>query len=184
MVSPTLLFLIKGKNITITKDIFNRGLANFIVPLLLYIWWMCESCKAAFHVQRCPFIDKHQLVFRGKISSHEKADIEWSHHSYPKDAGANPLRSMDGCWSSMGTAEWFPISSCSSSLPPMPFRRKARGSLAWVWGEKPGRWRRALITDAQQGPMAVAPAAGHLGASLTSTLSKNKKIRKGKWGHN
>ena len=30
--------------------------------------------------------------------------------------------------------------------------------------------------------MAVAPAAGHLGASLTPTLSKNKKIRKGKMG--
>lgn len=26
--------------------------------------------------------------------------------------------------------------------------------------------------------MAVAPAAGHLGDSLTPTLSKNKKIRK------
>lgn len=61
---------------------------------------------------------------------------------------------------------------------PLPFRRRARGSLAWR------RRRRALITDAQWGPMVVAPAAGHLGASLTPTLSKNKKIRKGKWGHN
>lgn len=61
---------------------------------------------------------------------------------------------------------------------PLPFRRRARGSLAWR------RRRRALITDAQRGPGAVAPAAGHLGASLTPTLSKNKKIRKRKWGHN
>lgn len=50
----------------------------------------------------------------------------------------------------------------------------------------PSLWEEggALITNAQQGPMAVAPAAGHLGASLTPTLGKNKKIRKGKWGHN
>lgn len=65
---------------------------------------------------------------------------------------------------------------------PLPFRRRARGSLPWRRCRR-GR-RRALITDAQRGPMAVAPAAGHLGASLTPTLSKNKKIRKGKWGHN
>lgn len=57
------------------------------------------------------------------------------------------------------------------------FRKGERGPLACDR-------RGALITDAQQGPMAVAPAAGHLGASLTPTLSKNKKIRKGKWGHN
>lgn len=37
-----------------------------------------------------------------------------------KDAAAHPLRRTEGCWSSMGTGEWFPISSCSSSLPPCP----------------------------------------------------------------
>lgn len=37
-----------------------------------------------------------------------------------RDAAAHPLRRTEGRWSSMGTAEWFPISSCSSSLPPCP----------------------------------------------------------------
>lgn len=34
-----------------------------------------------------------------------------------KDAAAHPLRRTEGRRSSMGTAECFPISSCSSSLP-------------------------------------------------------------------
>lgn len=34
-----------------------------------------------------------------------------------KYAAAHPWRRMERCWSSMGTVEWFPISSCSSSLP-------------------------------------------------------------------
>lgn len=63
---------------------------------------------------------------------------------------------------------------------PFTFRRGARERGPLACGRRAG----ALITDAQRGPMAVAPAAGHLGASLTPTLSKNKKIRKGKWGHN
>ncbi len=93
-----------------------------------------------------------------------------------KDAAAHPQRRTEGRWSSMGTTECFPISSCSSSLPPCPSEGEREVP-------RPGR-RRALITEAQRGPMAVAPAVGHLGASLTPRISKNKKIRKGKWGCN
>lgn len=83
----------------------------------------------------------------------------------------------------MGTAEWFPHQQLFLLSAPLPFRRRARGSLG-LEEKRRRRRRRALITDAQWGPMAVAPTDGHLGASLTPTLSKNKKIRKGKWGHN
>lgn len=44
--------------------------------------------------------------------------------------------------------------------------------------EDKGEHGGSLITEAQRGPMAVAPAAGHLGAFLTPTLSKNKKEEK------
>lgn len=37
-----------------------------------------------------------------------------------RDACAHPLRRTEGRRSSMGTRECFPISSCSSSLPPCP----------------------------------------------------------------
>ncbi|TNN73320.1 hypothetical protein EYF80_016483 [Liparis tanakae] len=59
---------------------------------------------------------------------------------------------------------------------PLPFRRRARGSPA-------ERRRRALITDAQRGLMAVAPAAGHLGAfpdpnTEAFVLGENKAAKK------
>lgn len=79
----------------------------------------------------------------------------------------------------MGTAEWFPISSCSSSLHPCP--SEGEREVPWPGGGG-GGWVGALITDAQWGPMAVAPAAGHLGASMTPTLSKNKKDKERKMG--
>lgn len=101
------------------------------------------------------------------------------------DAAAHPLRRMEGCWSSMGTGEWFSRQQLFllSALHALQKERERFPGLG-LKGSTGRRRRRALITDAQEGPIAVAPAAGHLGASLTPTLSKNKKIRKGKWGHN
>lgn len=101
-----------------------------------------------------------------------------------KDAAAHLLRRIrERRWSSMRTGEWFPISSCSPSLPTNPHpnphapQKESERSRGRGLQGNTGR-RRALITDAQRGLLAVAPAAGHLGASLTPTLSKNKKIRK------
>lgn len=122
---------------------------------------------------------------RGRINSHEKPDSLWSynmsgpslHHRHQRccctsseeDGGTLVIH---GNRRVVSHQQLFLLSAR------LPFRRRARASPARRRG------RRALITDAQRGPMAVAPAAGHLGASMTPTLSKNKKMKKWKWGHN
>ncbi|KAK9515063.1 hypothetical protein VZT92_025734 [Zoarces viviparus] len=118
---------------------------------------------------------------KGKRNSQEKPDRSYN------VSGPSPHHPNQGCFCTSSQEDGGTLVIHGNQrvlshqqlflLPaPVPFRRRARGS--------PAERRRALITDAQRGPMAVAPAAGHLGASLTPTLSKNKKIRKGKWGHN
>lgn len=79
----------------------------------------------------------------------------------------------------------FPSTAVHPLCPPALQKESKRFPGPGLWGStgrgRRRRRRRALITEAQRGPMAVAPAAGHLGESLTPTLSKNKKIRKGNW---
>lgn len=147
----------------------------YVLPGALNISATANASHNIYNYKLCSLI--HEITRKKEI--HASDLMFWSRPPTIsiKCAAVHARRMMEGCWSSMGTVKWFPISSCSSSLPSSP----SGGEREVPWPVGGGG---ALITDAQQGPMAVAPAAGHLGASLTPTLSKNKKIRKGKWGHN